>query len=84
MRGPPGIPVLRELGKNGCKSASPIAFYRALAHPTQCMRYASRRRPGEKYSGPLNSLSAKCLSPNSRCCPADADRAVGANRYPIG
>ncbi len=50
------IPDLRHPGKEYCKSASPIAFCRALAQALECMPYANRRELGGDGRCPSNLL----------------------------
>jgi hypothetical protein len=50
------IPDLRHPGKEYCKSASPIAFCRALAQPLECKPYANCRELGGDRRYPPNML----------------------------
>ncbi len=84
MRGPLGSLACAKLGKNITKSASPIAFCRAVAHFCICMRHARLLERCQKVGNLPNSFQAKRLSglaPQAHCC--SAVRAL-SYYYPIG
>jgi hypothetical protein len=84
MRGPLGFLACAKLGKNVTKSASPIAFCRAVAQFAFCMRRARLLESCEKVGNISNSFQAKRLSGSPRK-PTVASALLGvSNYYPVG
>ncbi len=61
MRGPFGS-LIAQLSRTNLKSASPIAFCRAVAHPRYCMLVASFCRCISIRTGTINYMATKDLS----------------------